>query len=478
MATLPVYPLPDFADNDSSLTNLQNLAYAVRFWTNNDLRPTWHTYKTSAQAIPATTWTSPQFGAVAFDSDSVHSNPGVVINTAGVYAVETCVQTGGSGIGLMVSFLATAGANNPNHTSGSTVRFGLRGGLMPSSGADGALCSTAIVPWSLYPGDSIQPQVYASSAVTLDNNSNSTYENGRFVCNFTGLMIANAQGAVITPPPTFPPMGATVRNKDYTGVNYLQAANQYDGYIGEPVALAVQKLYLTPGQWWTSLPAVMTQLAGTGCRYLIDAKPGGSSAALSTSEQTNLRNLIQMLQGANIDFDLSFWTEGNLAHNNPPFTSATVFQNYWNYYAPIARSKGVRLVYTPGAFNSTTAVSYYPGDTYVDAVAPDFYAMDYVNSGTTLNAIEALADGHSGGPVPFGLAEWGMGHGTAPLSKPNFETYTTYLGNFMAARKLAGKPNYSVIYYNPNLVSDQYNTVEGTGDIKVPGIQYVHSQVI
>lgn len=191
MVALPVEPIPNFVEGDTSITNLQNLAYAVQFWTDNDVRPTWHFYKTATASLTAATWNTVNFGSVAFDSDGVFSSGAALIVTPGIYTVAMCLQgeAGTSGIGMLVSFLATAGANNPNETSGTTRRFGGRGGEACTSGADFALCASSMTPWIMYPGDTIVCQIYPSVAITLDNNSNGAYNQGRYVCNYTGLLI-------------------------------------------------------------------------------------------------------------------------------------------------------------------------------------------------------------------------------------------------------------------------------------------------
>jgi hypothetical protein len=192
MAILPPKPLPTFFDGDSSLVNLNNLGYAIQFLTDNDVKPTWHFYKTATQAIPASTWTTVNMGTVAFDSDGTFTGGGyATIQTPGIYGVAACmqVQAGTTGIGVLTQFLVTAGSSNPNHAAGSSVNIGLRGGLATASGADTAFAPTALTPWVLYQGDTIQAQIYTTVAATLDNNSNSSYMNGRFVCNFTGMLV-------------------------------------------------------------------------------------------------------------------------------------------------------------------------------------------------------------------------------------------------------------------------------------------------
>lgn len=190
MATLPTVPV--FAQDDSSLANLQDLAYAAKFLSDADVKPVWHTYGTATQSISATTWAGINTSVVAVDSDNVNTSPGVTIVTQGYYAVEMCVpfQVGTTSIGVAICFEVTAGANNPNHASGTSQQFGYRGtSSTDESAVYTTLCSAALCPWVCYPGDQIIPMAYASSAVTLGYNTNTAYREGRFVRNFTGMWI-------------------------------------------------------------------------------------------------------------------------------------------------------------------------------------------------------------------------------------------------------------------------------------------------
>lgn len=193
VVSLPVIPVPPvFPVQDSSLANLQALSYAVSFIANNDIKPTWHLYKTATTALAANSWQTVNFGSVAFDSANVSDGQGAVVTTAGYYAVEGClpVQAGAGGIAAWISFLFVAGPNNPNASPGSQITFGLRGGTATSTaGDDFTLNSSAIAPLCLYPGDGLYLQAYVTGAVSTNVNNNSSYTAGRFVPNFTGTWI-------------------------------------------------------------------------------------------------------------------------------------------------------------------------------------------------------------------------------------------------------------------------------------------------
>jgi hypothetical protein len=489
MATLPGNPLPLFASNDYSVTDLQALAYGVQFWSDNDVRPTWHFYKTATQSLTANTWNEPQFGAVAFDSDSVHNGSSATIVTQGNYAVEACIQVeaGTSGIGLLAGFQVTAGANNPAYSSGTTQIFGLRGGLTVQSGADAALCVSAVVPWVLYPGDIVVPIVYPSAAVTLDNNTNSSYINGRYVCNFTGLYIGQASasgggGGGGGTGSLYGLVGATIAPPTYGLANTkaVQAANELDGYIGQPLALTVQRLY-TGGEGLWTMPVQTPYLVAQGCKIQMCVKP---DRVLASSEQTNLLGLIADLIAMGANFEITPWTEFNLndPSGNPffPYDGVT-FAQYWNYYVSAIKGTYPDVIcnYNPGTF----ATAYPNGVNWFSACSPvpdrfycDYYGNDWNNgvfldspSGGSSVSMMSLADGAD---IPFGIAEMGGGSNhAAMLSNSNWKAYVNDLINLFQTRVTDGKTNADIIPFCTLLGGGtSANIITSSTDIKTGNI--------
>lgn len=193
MATLPTVPGPFTDGTAPTIVQLNQLSYAVSFIANNNVRPTWHFYKTTSNSLTQNAWNSPSYGTVAFDSDSVHSGGAVQVNTQGYYEVEACfdISVDATAFHALGSFLWTAGSSNPHFTSGTTLQFGGRGGSGVNDGSSNtAICITDICPNVCYPGDTIQPQVYVTdTGLTLKVNTNDSWNEGRFVCNFTGRWI-------------------------------------------------------------------------------------------------------------------------------------------------------------------------------------------------------------------------------------------------------------------------------------------------
>lgn len=162
----------------------------------------WHGYKTANSAtLTINTWTTIGFVNVAYDSeDSGAHNAGsgilttlgtgvATIRTQGIYAVETCLQFQATATPFytQASFLLTAGANNPHLTTGSTLRFGLRGTETgPSASSQTAVCIADVTPIACYPGDTITVQAMVATATVVTFNTNASFSQGRFSSNFTG----------------------------------------------------------------------------------------------------------------------------------------------------------------------------------------------------------------------------------------------------------------------------------------------------
>lgn len=193
MVALPT--VPTFTDNTApSVATLQQLSDAVRFVSVMDVRPTCHLYKTSTQSIVANTQTTLTMGSVAYDSDNMSVTANIMtIHTQGIYAFEMCAgfQSLATAMKILVSFLFTAGTSNPHKTSGSTQRFGQRGGDSASTAAtDTALCLSDICPIVCYPGDTIAAQVLTDTNVTMSKNDNNASFSGRVVPTFTGYFVS------------------------------------------------------------------------------------------------------------------------------------------------------------------------------------------------------------------------------------------------------------------------------------------------
>jgi hypothetical protein len=101
--------------------------------------------------------------------------------------------TGTTAIGQRISFLLTAGANNPNLGTGLTRRFGMRGSnSVSTTGNDTATCLSDHSPFALYPGDVVALQYFVDTAVSSSFNNNTSYISGRFVPSYNGYWLRTA----------------------------------------------------------------------------------------------------------------------------------------------------------------------------------------------------------------------------------------------------------------------------------------------
>lgn len=203
MSVTVVPTVPAFATNDSSLTSIEDLAYCLRFLV-GDIRPAWHAFTINARTVAsANTWTTINFGTIAYDSEAnVPGSTGIMasastaqIQTQGIYAVESCATAvaTSSAFYFDLSFLMTGGGNNPNLSTGSTRRFGLRGNTtLATAATQVTVCCADTTPVCAYPLDTIAMQVRASAAsVVVQTNMSPVpaYNQGRFVTNFSGHWI-------------------------------------------------------------------------------------------------------------------------------------------------------------------------------------------------------------------------------------------------------------------------------------------------
>lgn len=191
MATLPT--VPSFSAGSPSVATLNQLSQAVSFVADMDVRPFWHLYKTATQSITLNTWTSLTFGSIAYDDDNAQDGTGVTVVTQGYYSLTGCAQFRCTTTAVEVScaFLMTGGGSNPHLGTGVTNRFGYRGDQTQNNtaSADTAICATDTTPFPCYPGDTLRFQVYSGANITLNNNTAVSYEQGRFVPNFTGYLV-------------------------------------------------------------------------------------------------------------------------------------------------------------------------------------------------------------------------------------------------------------------------------------------------
>lgn len=184
--------VPTFTAGSPTLDQLNALSYAASFLIDHDVRPTWHFFLYTTQALTAGTWTGVAFDHVAYDSDGVYSavNHGANIVTQGYYELEACVQfeAGASKDNSGVCFSWSPTNLNPYFSQGAQ-NFGYSANCMPQTGsaaADNCISISAVSPYPVYPGDLLQVLAFSSAAHTIDFNQNTSFCRGRFSTQFTG----------------------------------------------------------------------------------------------------------------------------------------------------------------------------------------------------------------------------------------------------------------------------------------------------
>ena len=157
--TIPT--VPSFASNDSSLTNLQNLAYCAQFLAVS--APHWQFYSTASTAVPATTATTmPMEGSVSND-ESAWTSPGyITVQTLGYYMCSYTLPVT-SGFTVRAYLLLTPSASSPYFGGGARV-FALQSSFASTTAI--VMNGSDMTPICCYPGDTIKVVCFASGAVT------------------------------------------------------------------------------------------------------------------------------------------------------------------------------------------------------------------------------------------------------------------------------------------------------------------------
>jgi hypothetical protein len=256
------------------------------------------------------------------------------------------------------------------------------------------------------------------------------------------------------------------------GSDRVAAGDAFDtNIVQRPACRNVQRVYFKLSQF----PAAgadqqVTEMAAAGIRMIISLHP---DPALTVKDYEAVRTAIMFLESiSNIRYEVALWHEPNIDLSTFPTPSS--YHHYVGYYAPAVRSVNpdIPIVYIPamtgfGIMAWKLAPSYYPGDVLIDKILPDYYANDHLG-GIKLDAIMAVADGATGGPKPFGLAEWGDTNDKM-VGCADFNSYVDYLKGLFTTRLGSGRTNAAIVYFDlgPN------NSITA-GDCKIPGFQRLY----
>ena len=264
-----------------------------------------------------------------------------------------------------------------------------------------------------------------------------------------------------------PLAGATINKIAYGVRTWVKAANVFDGYLGLPLAKTIQKVYVPYAQFAATPPQQMTQLAATGCQFLVSVAP---SMTMTTAEQQALQNYLAMLTNAGLKYRVVLFSEAN----NNAFPTAAQWQTYWSYYAPVIRSAGVSCGYDAGCslIAINRAEQYYPSNPAPDELWMDYYATAF-RGGSRLDTLIAMA---AASGTPAGIAEWGWSSGIVifnPMEMPWWNEYCSYLTSLVQG----GHLGLGAIFFGSKSHGKNVDVLGKPNDPRIPGVQEVANAV-
>ena len=267
---------------------------------------------------------------------------------------------------------------------------------------------------------------------------------------------------------TTPVAGASINRVAYGVKTWVEAAKIFDGYIGLPLATTIQKIYMPYEQFGTAPPLQMTQLAATGCQFLVSVKP---SMTMTADEQTQLAAWLAMLNQAGLKYRVALYSEAN----NNAFPTAAGWLAYWQYYAPVIQSAGVPCCYDAGCsyIAINRAEEYFPSNPAPDELWMDYYATAF-RGRSRLDHLIAIG-GASG--IPAGIGEWGWSSGDVifdPMEMPWWNEYCSYLIHLANA----GLLGLGAIFFGSKSHAKNVDVLGTATDPRIPMVQKVANTIL
>ncbi len=182
----------------------------------------------------------------------------------------------------------------------------------------------------------------------------------------------------------------------------------------------------------------------------------------TSAENTNLVNFLNTIKGFGFNSKncyIVLWQEPEVSSKG---ITASDFQAGLQFYGPAVANAGLPLVADIGSGAGVTVLTDY-GNAAVNSGVPlaglaqDFYCPVYVNAGTRLSTLAAIADMAN---LPFGVFECGCV--PSNFTQAQCTAYLNHIQSFMLSRLQAGKPCLPVLYYDGQCSST------GTGDLTSP----------
>jgi hypothetical protein len=282
------------------------------------------------------------------------------------------------------------------------------------------------------------------------------------------LLYDNTQS---TPPGTPGLVGATISNHWFpSGTSPAQAITLMNGYVGLPLGNIVERSYYGEGNYPQLTDQPLASYIAAGAKIQLCLKPqlsGLTNPTVAASEKANIVDTINLLNGANVTFDIVLYTEANLPSSD--FTSASQYIDYIALYGPSVRTNGVKLIYNPASYDLTTAVSYYAGDSSFDVFSWDYYGTDWKDG------ILPFATSDSISNLPKGVSEWNAVSGAGDqLTLAQFQGYTEYIISYFSTRLSNSETNWDIILYTGYNAS-ALNQILSNEDWKIPQITAMYN---
>lgn len=178
--------------------------------------------------------------------------------------------------------------------------------------------------------------------------------------------------------------------------SWASALADWQSWTGETVR--VSRAYYGLSTFPTS-DATLAAMAAGGIKACLNLTPAYNP--VSSADLASLAAMLAYWQAQGLQMEVSLWAE---PYNNG--LTAAQFIAMIDYYGPTVRQY-CPLVFCTSAFtvDNNDENSYYPGDSAVDKIATDLYAIRWL-AGTSLDLAASLAD-NAVPPKPFGLWEFG-----------------------------------------------------------------------
>ncbi len=234
------------------------------------------------------------------------------------------------------------------------------------------------------------------------------------------------------------------------------------------MAKTFEKIYMGHGSFPTQPPPKMTQLAASGCQFLVSVEP---TRLMTPTDQKRMAKWLAMLNTSGLAYRVVLYTECN----NKAFKTQQEWQTYWSYYAPVIQGAGVTCGYNPGCgFPAIPrAETYFPSNPTPDELWMDYYATGF-RAGSRLDNLIATA--RTAG-IPAGIAEWGWEAGSNvvfnPMNMPWWNEYGSYLTNLIST----GSITLGAMYFGSKGNGIKSNVISSASDPRIPVIKQVAQAV-